>query len=98
MWRPKTAARFLEPYDLIRSAERERLQAKWRLFQAKRQGCRHEDIAAIERDVEYYDVMIPQWRAMRAETEAQRERMLRAAQGCVEATNAAVSAMRTEAA
>lgn len=62
MWRPKVIAR---PYDFIKTAERSRLRRKWDLFQARRAGWRSEDIAQIERDVSYYDTVLPKWRAER---------------------------------
>lgn len=68
MWRPRVKC---EPYDLIKCAERSRLRRKWDLYQARRAGWRSEDIAQIERDVEYYDTVLPKWRA---EREAQQVR------------------------
>lgn len=87
-WRPKYVPKYAGGYDLILYAKRARLEAKWQLFQARRRGENSADLAQRERNVEYYDVAIPRWEAARAETEAQRARMLRAAEGCVQATEA----------
>lgn len=84
-WRPKYVPRST---DFIEASERSRLEAKWRLFQAQRRGESLADLAQRERDVEYYDVAIPRWKAARAETEAQRVRMLKASDDCLATINA----------
>jgi hypothetical protein len=92
MWRPTVKSK---PYDFIASAERMRLQAKWALYQARRRGNRTPgELAALKRSIAYYDHVLPQWRAQRAELEAQQARMLRAADACVDAADKVVAAMR----
>ncbi|HEV2540238.1 MAG TPA: hypothetical protein VGU03_11075 [Frateuria sp.] len=61
MWRPTVTSK---PYDFIASAHRSRLQAKWRLFQARRRPWKYTqgELALLERNVAYYDQILPQWR------------------------------------
>lgn len=91
MWRPTIKSK---PYDFLANAERQRLLAKWRLFQAHRRGDRPELIALHESNLAYYDLFLPKWRAERAHLEAQQARMLAAADACVTATESAVTAWR----
>ena len=91
MWRPKHTR---PAYDFLANAERQRLLAKWRLFQARRRGDRPELIALHESNLAYYDLFLPKWRAERAHLEAQQARMLKATDDCVMATESAVTAWR----
>lgn len=93
MWRPTVKT---TPYDFITNAERQRLLAKWRLFQARRRPWKYTpgELALLERNVAYYDQFLPQWRAERAATDAAQARMLRAADGCVATTDAAIASLR----